>query len=52
VYAIYENKKASDVDPAPMCKTWCEGQTYFCLSFPAIGESSRNGATYLQSRGI
>ena len=52
VYAIYEIKKASDVDPAPMCKTWCEGQTYFCLSFPAIGESSRNGATYLQSRGI
>jgi hypothetical protein len=22
VYAIYENKKASDVDQTPVCETW------------------------------
>jgi hypothetical protein len=27
------------------------GRHSFCLSFPASGESSRNGATYPQSRG-
>jgi hypothetical protein len=28
-----------------------EGRHTFCLSFPAIGKSSRSGATYPQNRG-
>jgi hypothetical protein len=47
-----KEQEGIDVDQLPVCKIWWEGQAYFCLSFPALGESSRNGATYLQSQGI